>query len=293
MNRTQDKGFGTAGGGRSMPINSCAPGPGQYTLGYDLDHAHRFGKSTRDEKGKHGTPGPGTYSQKSGYGGEGVTMKSRNKFGEFITTNKTPGPGQYNPDLRASKGGNQGSKVGTGQRSNFVGKGPITPGPGHHNALEWDVHSRKDIGSRFGCEEDRSKALISNSKTPGPGAYSIGSHSNAPAYSMSGAKYDKDLSGAPGPGKYMPNFSNKGDERASLIGRGPRSQISVGKKGPGPGAYNPNSGLGSATYSIGTSLRTDAKQNKVPGPGQYHVPYYVAEVPRYQMPNKPDQWRFV
>ena len=59
MNRTQDKGFGTASGGRSMPVNSSAPGPGQYSIGYGIENAHRFGTSTRNEKGKHGTPGPG------------------------------------------------------------------------------------------------------------------------------------------------------------------------------------------------------------------------------------------
>ena len=110
---------------------------------------------------------------------------------------------------------------------------------------------------------------------------------------MTGSKYDKDLKDAPGPGAYMPGMSHKGDERASLIGKGQRSAISEAKKGPGPGQYNPNAGLGSHTYSIGTSQRTHAKPTKVPGPGQYHVPYYVSEVPRYQMPSKPDQWRFV
>ena len=114
--------------------------------------------------------------------------------------------------------------MGTGQRSNFIGTGTPTPGPGHHNATDWDIHSKMGAGSRFGptdgkVKNDRGKDLISNSKTPGPGAYNLGSGSCAPAYSMAGNKYDKDLSYAPGPGKYMPNFSNKGDDRASLIGK--------------------------------------------------------------------------
>ena len=112
--------------------------------------------------------------------------------------------------------------MGASQRSNFVGTGKPTPGPGQHNVSDWDTYSRKDIGKSFGPGEfDR--GLVSDSKTPGPGAYTIGSHSGAPAYSMAGNKYDKDLSDAPGPGKYMPNFSNKGDDRASLIGKGQRS----------------------------------------------------------------------
>lgn len=190
--------------------------------------------------------------------------------------------------------------MGTSQRSNFVGTGNPTPGPGQFNTSDWDTHSRVGAGSRFGPSDgkykagDRGKDLVKNIDNPGPGAYTLGRNScNAPSYSMAGSKYDKDLSDAPGPGKYQPNFSNKGDDRASLIGTGQRSSISVGKKGPGPGAYNVHGTGVSLTYSIGNSVRKAARADKVPGPGQYHVPYYVAEVPRYQMPNKSDEWRFV
>ena len=178
--------------------------------------------------------------------------------------------------------------MGQSMRSNLGGNSHNTPGPGSHNTTNWDTASRAGNGSTFGPKEhkrqaDRGKDLISSSKTPGPGAYSVGRNScHAPSYSMSGAKYSKDLSYAPGPGAYEPNFSNKGDDRASLIGNGGRSAISVGKKGPGPGAYDPHaSHSGSVTYSIGTSVRKQSKSDKVPGPGAYKVPYYVAEVPRY------------
>ena len=93
----------------------------------------------------------------------------------------------------------------------------------------------------------------SNNNNPGPGAYNAKSRSTAPSYSMTGSKYDKDLKDAPGPGAYTPGMSHKGDDKASLIGKGQRSAISEAKKGPGPGHYNPNGGLNSMTYSIGTS----------------------------------------
>jgi len=154
-------------------------------------------------------------------------MKSRTAFGDFMPTKKTvPGPGQYNPDLGASKGDSKGSKMGTGQRSNFVGNGTPTPGPGQHNSTNWDTASKMGNGSTFGPKEhrthnDRGKDLISNSKTPGVGSYNVGRNSlRAPSWSMVGAKYDKDLSFAPGPGQYNPSLSNKGDDRASLIGTG-------------------------------------------------------------------------
>jgi len=60
MNRTKDKGFGTASG-RSMPINSSGPGPAHYTVSGAMgrENAAGFGTSKRDEKKKGGTPGPG------------------------------------------------------------------------------------------------------------------------------------------------------------------------------------------------------------------------------------------
>ena len=182
------------------------------------------------------------------YGGaDGVTMKSRTSFGDFMPKNEgVPGPGQYSQDMRGIKGGHGGSAIGAGQRGDLVGNGMKTPGPGSHNTTNWDTASRQGAGSTFGPKDhvvksDRGKDLIINAKNPGPGSYNVGGRNslNAPSYSMSGAKYDKDLSYAPGPGAYVPNFSNKGDDRASLIGNGARSAISVGKKGPGPGAYNP------------------------------------------------------
>ena len=209
MNRTQDKGFGTATG-RGMPINSSGPGPGQYSTSgrMDKENAVGFGRSTRNESKKNGTPGPGMYTHVPRYpGADGVTMKSRTSFGDFMPKNQAvPGPGQYNPDISASKGGHRGSGMGQSVRSNLGGNSQNTPGPGSHNTTNWDTASRAGNGSTFGPKEhkrqaDRGKDLISNSKTPGPGAYNVGRNSlHAPSYSMSGAKYSKDLSYAPGPG---------------------------------------------------------------------------------------------
>lgn len=64
MNRSQNKGFGTATG-RSMPINNSGPGPGMYNVtgGVDKENAVGFGRSIRDSKKKGGgTPGPGQYT---------------------------------------------------------------------------------------------------------------------------------------------------------------------------------------------------------------------------------------
>ena len=60
-------------------------------------------------------------------------------------------------------------------RSDFTGgKDASWPGPGQHNATDWDVRSRQGKGSTFaphgsGKTADRGKDLISNSFAPGPG----------------------------------------------------------------------------------------------------------------------------
>ena len=211
----------------------------------------------------------------------------------------TPGPGQYNPN---SRGYQAGSKIGTSMRSDFTGgKDASWPGPGQHNATDWDVRSRQGKGSTFaphgsGKTADRGKDLISNSFAPGPGQYTFGYGQGGPSYSM-GVKFnDKDDNWQPAPGTYQPDISSiKGDPKAGLFGAGQRSNIAAGKKGPGPGAYNTTNyrGTDPMSYSIGASKRANDKDKGVPGPGHYHVPYYVADVPRYQMPYKPDEWRFV
>ena len=107
---------------------------------------------------------------------------------------KTPGPGAYNPNIDGSKGGVAGSRIGTGQRSNFVDGKSTTPGPGHFNSDEWDVRSRSGKGSTFGTQKDkyaksdRGKGLLGNTKNPGPGAYNPGRTTNpcAPSYSIVG-----------------------------------------------------------------------------------------------------------
>jgi len=108
-----DVGFGTDMGGRGMATKNRAPGPGMYTTcgTMDKDNGHIFGTSTRkDGKDLMLNPGPGQYEAANVGKGGGVTMKSRNAFGDFLPTKHGPGPGQYENRPRSS----QGSKIGTG-----------------------------------------------------------------------------------------------------------------------------------------------------------------------------------
>ena len=126
--------------------------------------------------------------------------------------------------------------------------------------------------------------MIKNAENPGPGNYTHSHAIGGPAYSMGAKLLDKNDNWQPGPGKYDgTKDSVYGDPKASLFGRGDRSDIAKGKKGPGPGAYNTTGfrAQESHSYSIGTGQRQKGKDAGNPGPGQYHVPYYVADVPRY------------
>ena len=113
-NVKQDVGFGTNKGGRSIAVQDRAPGPGMYNTSgtMDIENGHIFGTSTRkDARDLMRNPGPGQYEASNVGKDGGVSMKSRNAFGDFMPKTFGPGPGQYE-NLR--KSGHQGSKIGTG-----------------------------------------------------------------------------------------------------------------------------------------------------------------------------------
>ena len=53
--------------------------------------------------------------------------------GKGSTANLIPGPGQYNPNVGASKENNGGVKIGTGSRSNLNPNSKEVPGPGSYS----------------------------------------------------------------------------------------------------------------------------------------------------------------
>ena len=138
-------GFGTdyssrgVGGGKA----GKAPGPGMYNVtgSLEIENGHIFGTSTRKaDRDLMNAPGPGQYNLCGSISKEtGVSIKAKTSYGGFIQTRDTPGPGQYSTDKRT---GHQGSKIGTSNRIDFTGNGGETPGPGTHNATDFDIRSR-------------------------------------------------------------------------------------------------------------------------------------------------------
>jgi hypothetical protein len=264
-----------------------------------LDNAHCFGTSTRNpsqakqtQLRQHQTPGPGSYLDPAynAYAQRGtaeVTIKSRQHYGSFAQVrSKAPGPGQYNPDLRASVSSQQGFKIGKSERTSFkdVTK---TPGPGAFGGLNWNMDSAK-AGSSFGphgqsgvVKDDRSKALLgANVNNPGPGNYNIDKNSrSAPAYSMSMKPKNKDDNWQPGPGMYNPNMNAaRVSAEGTRIGTSTRPDLTGAAASkisePGPGQYTVHArGFENLAYSVGNSKRREHKKtsDSAPGPGAYNL----------------------
>ena len=50
---------------------------------------------------------------------------------------------------------------------------------------------------------------------------------------------------------------------------------------PGPGNYNSINEKTQPSFKFGTEKRDKKHENYVPGPGQYHIPCSLVDVPRY------------
>ena len=108
------------------------------------------------------------------------------------------------------------------------------------------------------------------------------------------------LDKSPGPGHYNPKVDYAKENLGGVkIGTGNRSQHTTlgGKEVPGPGQYDLGSSMAGPAFGIGSSTREDGSASKskmqTPGPGSYKVPTYIANLPKYSMPDRPDNLRFL
>lgn len=63
---------------------------------------------------------------------------------------------------------------------------------------------------------------------------------------------------------------------------------------PGPGAYDPKKEIFTRQGGqIGRSGRSRHLDVGNPGPGQYHIPVKFAWTPKYLLPNKPEEVKFI
>jgi hypothetical protein len=101
---------------------------------------------------------------------------------------------------------------------------------------------------------------------------------------------------APGPGAYNPSVMMSKENLGSIkIGTSLRDSKGMmgGQDNPGPGNYNSSTALGGPNFAFGTGGRNGSKKDTTPGPGHYKVPYHISQLPRYAMPDKAEEFRYV
>jgi hypothetical protein len=133
------------------------------------------------------------------------------------------------------------------------------------------------VGGKIGTS-DR-KSWENTTKTPGPGAYLIGSKIvEGPKFSIVGRRPDSARSAGPGPGSYLVEFNGttcKENSPCFRIGSAERASLNRSVMSPGPGRYQLSSTLQGPKWVFGTSGKSlNEKLIKsgglnVPGPGSY------------------------
>ena len=118
----------------------------------------------------------------------------------------------------------------------------------------------------MGLKLEKTGALDPGKKKffPGPGSYKLSytqSEKSLPKYSLKGRLVALKPQEMPGPGSYQSTLSDK--KAAPKIGFGSSPQ------------------------------REPLKSTLGPGPGGYSIPYMVASVPTYSLPNKKEELKYV
>lgn len=101
--------------------------------------------------------------------------------------------------------------------------------------------------------------------------------------------------GKPGPGTYKPDFSRTVKSGGSFSFRG-KLETNYDNKCPGPGSYNAKAGaeqksVRSISFGCGPQREPLPKDN-APGPGNYHVPCEIGNMPQYTMA-RPKEFAYI
>ena len=272
------------------------PGPGKYE--YDADHIkvhkpnYSFGTQTKGRNYNTLTPGPGSYSYKEFIGKEAPKKTIGIKYNYINNGFTTPGPGYYresnlNNYLKKLPNTIIGKEI---RKNKFLEPNNSNPGPGQYNDnIKIKNVLKKNPSWKIGTS--RRKSLTLHDKSfPGVGNYTIcGSFGeNSPHYTMRIKGMLDDYSNdVPGPGTYKNEKMNLYKHYPSWkIGNSQRDEdirrtIKNGFPGPGLYGFKTLKDFFSPKYQFGKKKRFSGYDVDTPGPGTYHIPCSMVDVPNY------------
>jgi len=136
---------------------------------------------------------------------------------------------------------------------------------------------------------------------PGPGNYNELSAfgKNATSASIRGKPKDIRIEDIPGPGTYSAaNEVVKGHAPSFRMGTSSRDrggEFESATKGqdemPGPGQYELKL-KGGVAYKFDKNEKEPHKDD-IPGPGHYYIPVKILDVPKYNIPNQNEEFKWV
>lgn len=209
-----------------------------------------------------------------------IIGKGKDMSNKFIS----PGPGQYDGQLKQSNSGFSMPK----SRKDIKTQNNYVPGPGQYKYN--DGLSRPKSSAFSFISSKKNTSFIQNNDVPGPGSYSnnsnignkgysIGKSSKGLSYVQNDNKYYNNV----GPGKYDIDgkFNNKSNQGGVKIGNQKRDFHYDSTISPGPAQYSQFNQTSKGGYSFGKSLKNlnssigsdsgiYSLNTTSPGPGKYN-----------------------
>lgn len=221
-------------------------------------------------------PGPGAYDVNLS------SLNSKRNVAPFLLSRyqgpqldkKTPGPGEYTPNIHVVKTRSTSCKFTKSMRVEVLKT--ETPGVGAYE-LNDSFTKKNSPGWKFTTFEAFSG--VQKTDSPGPGAYENKSiiGQDKPHYSFRRRVSLPKPCDTPAPGKYDPKFgfvSVKANQTlASIFGKNIRFAKTQAENVPGPGIYESNVPKSNISVVFGKAKKdkSDADKAKIPGPGNYEI----------------------
>eukprot|EP01018_Ginkgo_biloba_P030420 Gb_19923 [translate_table: standard] len=257
------------GGRIENRISNNFPGPGSYSI-TQRSGSPSFSLGGRINRAllKNETPGPGSYDLKEKSKGPSFSITGKPKNNMTTETNEITGPGAYESSIHTL--GKDAPSYSLTSKSKEQKQTVISPGPGSYKV------SKGRDGPAFSLSGKAKDQVID--ARPGPGQYSPSLRCiclSSPAYRIGGRLEKNNYNGisntvSPGPGAYSVKKDVEGPSFSILPKLKPGGLVNI--RTPGPGSYDASLSYSSKSpkspaYSLGTGLLPMIKQE------HYSAPY--------------------